>query len=141
VCEIDFTSKMSREKSGHVRDVETEKRIEATVTQIIRENFSFRFIEIENQSQRMGRQGLESRLIGTIAGCGGCRPSDGWLGCGSPKTKIRDSGLWLEHYLHATPISEDDKNMITDAVQRTIERLVAATSAKDNQHEQESAIW
>jgi hypothetical protein len=118
VWEIDFTSKASREKSGHLRDVQTEKQVEAEVTQLIRENFSFRFIEIENQSRRMGRRGLESHLIGTVARCGHCQPSGSWLGNHSPKREIRESGLWLVHHLHAESISEEERGMIAQAVQR-----------------------
>jgi hypothetical protein len=116
VWEIDFTSRLAREKSSQLRDIQIEKRIEEEVTQVIRENFSFRFIEMEKQLQRMGRQGLESRLIGTIAHCGLCGPSSTWLGRHSPRRKIQESGIWLVHYLNAQPISEQDRDVIHRAV-------------------------
>ena len=125
VWEIDFTSKACREKSGHLRDVQTEKRIEEEVTQLIREKFSFRFIEIENQSQRMGRHGLESRLIGTVAGCRRCWPSGGWLGSHSPKQQIRESGLRLVHHLQAEPISEEERDTVAQAVRKQAQAPVS----------------
>jgi hypothetical protein len=104
---IDFTTRASREKNGSRRDVEKEKQIEGDVTRILRERFTFRWIELEGQERRMGRQGLEAAFIGTLARCGECRPSSNWLGRLSPKPKIAQSGLWLEQHLQAPELAED----------------------------------
>jgi hypothetical protein len=77
------------------------------VTRILREWFVFRWIEVEGQKRRMGSQGLEAVLIGTLARCGECCPSANWLGRFSPKPKIAKSGLWLEHHLQAPEFTED----------------------------------
>ena len=62
------------------------------MTQVLREKFSFRFVEIADQKQRMGTTGLEAALIGTLASCGHCAASAKWLGKFSPKRQVRDSG-------------------------------------------------
>lgn len=77
------------------------------MTRILRERFTFRWIELEGQERRMGSQGLEAVLIGTLARCGECRPSSNWLGRFSPKPKIARSGLWLEQFLQAAELTED----------------------------------
>ncbi len=42
----------------------------------LRERFTFRWIGFEGQERRMGSQGLQAVLIGTLARCGKCRPTD-----------------------------------------------------------------
>ena len=107
IWNIDFTTQVTRERMGSRRDVEKEKQIEDSVTRILRERFTFRWIELKGQERRMGSQGLEAALIGTLAKCGECRPSSNWLGCFSPKPKIAQSGLWLEHHLQAAELTQD----------------------------------
>jgi hypothetical protein len=123
VWEIDFTTESSQDQFGHLRDIPLEKRIEKEITRIIREDFSFRFVLLADQKLRMGGSGLESRLIGTLARCGECRPSLGWLGRYSPKPAIRQSGLWLVHHLKAPPLSEDDRRSFLKAIKETEEWL------------------
>ncbi len=115
-----FTSTATRLAYGHLRDIDKEKRLETEVTRILREMFSFRYISIGGQERRMGGQGLEKALIGTIGRCQVCRPSSEWLGRHSPVKKIRESGLWLSHYLMASPITETDKQTIEEAISKTL---------------------
>ena len=121
VWEIDFTTKRSREEFGYKRDVEKEKKIESDITRILRENFCFRFIKFDSQEERMGKKGLESSLIGTVASCGLCRPSLSWLGKYSPNLKIKNSGLWLVQHLKNRGISENDEAVILNAIKNTKE--------------------
>jgi len=121
VWEIDFMTRGNRDSLGHKRDIDKEKRIESTITRILRERFSFRFIVIESQTERMGSKGLESSLIGTVASCRLCSPSDNWLGNISPKQQIKKSGLWLVQYLKANGINENDKGTIFNVTRRTKE--------------------
>jgi len=116
---IDFTPKKNREKFGHLRNIRKEKEIESEITRILRENFSFRFILLSSQRERMGSKGLESSLIGTIAHCQLCKPSNNWLGNYSPKARIRGSGLWQVQHLNADGINETDKEAILNAMIRT----------------------
>jgi len=108
VWSIDQMKPSARLASAGKRDVAKEREIERQVTRILRENFSFRCIELEGQERRMGTQGLESRFIGTAAVCDECRPSERWLGRCSPKPKIVDSGLWQEQHLTSPALSESE---------------------------------
>lgn len=119
VWKIDFTPRKTRDSKCHLRDISKEIAIEREVTQIIRQKFSFRFIEIADEMQRMGNQGLERALIGTLASCPQCGPSDGWLGRYSPDVRICETGLWLIQFLRAAPLSSAQKDMITAAIERS----------------------
>jgi len=121
--EIDFIYGKNRRLFGHLRDINKEKEIEIEITRMLRKNFSFRFIEMVCQKERMGKGGLESSLIGTISRCKVCRPSKNWLGNHSPKTKIRTSGLWLVQHLRTTEINRTDKKTISDAIRRQTSSL------------------
>jgi len=115
VWEIDFTIKKNRENFRHLRDIEKEIEIESEITIILRKNFSFRYLELGSQAERIGTAGLESSLIGTISHCKLCRPSNKWLGKDSPKKQIKESGLWLVQHLKANGINERDKKIISSA--------------------------
>ena len=120
VWEIDFTKRRNRVRYGHLRDVEKEEHIEALVTSVLRKRFSFTFIILDNQQERMGSNGLESCLIGTVAQCRECRPSDDWLGKDSPKEGIKAYGLWQVQHLRSEPIDDADKSTITEAIAHTL---------------------
>ena len=121
IWNVDLIPKKNREKYRHLRKIELEKEIEEQVTYILRNNFSFRFMVVENEDNRKGKKGLESTFIGTISHCKLCRPSSNWLGLFSPKIKIAESGLWLEQHLGAKGMNEDDKRMILNAIKETKE--------------------
>jgi hypothetical protein len=113
--ELDFTSKASRERFAHLRNIQKEMQVETEITQILRQSFSFRYIVVDEQRKRMGALGLEQHLIGTVAQCGECKSSEQWLGRYSPVPKIREGGLWLVQHLLAPPISRELMMMITAA--------------------------
>ncbi|MCX5814155.1 MAG: hypothetical protein NT178_16670 [Proteobacteria bacterium] len=116
--EKDFTKISNRDVFGHIRDIEKEKAIESKITEIVKNRFSFRFIQIDDEAARIGKDGLEKALIGTIAGCKCCNPSDNWLGNHSPVDKIRDSGLWLVQYLNSKEINETQKEVVRKAIRK-----------------------
>jgi hypothetical protein len=120
VWEMDFTTRELRERNRHLRDIRKEVAIEREVTRMLRENFSFRFIEVADQVHRMGSEGLERGLIGTLASCPHCEPSAEWLGNYSPKPKICQSGLWLIQHLRAAPLSPAQQSLIAGAIEKTI---------------------
>lgn len=129
IWEICFTHRTNRERYGHMRDVEKEKTIETQISMMLRENFAFCYIEIENQAERMGLGGLEARFIGTVSNCMSCRPSRTWLGSYSPKQKIRDSGLWLVQHLNSTPLSEIDLATLREATPQSRSSIPSAQSS------------
>jgi hypothetical protein len=105
--DIDFTERDARDKYRSRRDVEKEREVEREVTRILRERFTFRWIELEGEDQRLGSQGLEAALIGTFACCGECRPSAMWLGRFSPQRKIAQADLWQLQHLRAPGLTEE----------------------------------
>jgi hypothetical protein len=119
----------------HLRDIETERHIETEVTRILRRDFSFRFVAVEGEKNRMGSEGLEAALIGTLAHCGGCRPSEGWLGNHSPVTKIRDSGLWPFQHLSATGMTLEHRELLARAVETSIREESSEAAAKSPDHD------
>ena len=121
IWEIDFIKRSKRDEYRTLRNIPKEKEIELEITSIIRKNFSFRFLIVDKQAERIGSRGLESHLIGTVAYCELCKPSDNWLGRFSPKKKIIDHGLWLVQHLNATVINDDNKEFILDTIKKTKE--------------------
>ena len=119
IWEIDFTTVKKREELGDLRDIEKEKLIEEEVTKNLREKFWFRFIIIDDEKQRIGSEGLESLIIGTLAKCQKCKPSPGWLGNFSPKSQIRSSGLWVVQHLKSSELEDLDMKNIEELVKRT----------------------
>ena len=122
VWEKNLTERKMRDANRHLRDIGKEVTIERAVTQILRQEFSFKCIEISDETQRMGSQGLERALIGTLASCPRCSPSKEWLGRYSPKVRIRESGLWLIHHLTAASLSSAQMDLMTAAIERSAAR-------------------
>jgi hypothetical protein len=69
IWDIDFTTKEDLFKMNLLRNIEKEKQIESDITKTLHERFPFRFIPFQGQERRriIGKEGLESRLIGTVA--------------------------------------------------------------------------
>ena len=116
----DLIPKKNREKYSQLRNIQKEKEIENQVTTILRNNFSFKFIVVENESERMNSEGLERKLIGTISNCSLCKPSNNWLGQFSPKKEIRQSGLWLIQHLNSSSMSGGEKIIFEKSVNLTL---------------------
>lgn len=119
IWEIDYTTSAARRERGYLRDIAKERALEAEITSILRTTFSFRYLVVEDQAKRVGANGLESALIGTVAGCRECEPSSHWLGLYSPVAKIRASGMWLYQHVDATGIVEQHREGILSALADT----------------------
>jgi hypothetical protein len=119
VWEIDFTSNIKRANYSHLRNIEKEKTIESQITELIRKKFFFRFIPIEGQEKRMGKTGVESRLIGTVSSCKFCKPSDSWLGKFSTKLQINTGKLWLSQHLDSVGLIDSDKRDLQIAIENS----------------------
>jgi hypothetical protein len=114
--DLDFTTRATRDLYRHLRDIRKETEIESEVTRILRDTFTFRYIEILGEKDRMGGDGLEKALIGTLAQCGCCTSSPGWLGRHSPKPKISTGHLWLIQHLKAHPLTQQQLQAILAAI-------------------------
>lgn len=119
VWEIDFMKKDNRNKYAYLRDIQKEKEIEEEITDLLRNLFSFRFIVLGSENERMGSSGLESLLIGTLSQCSKCKPSKNWFGRYSPIDKIRKSGLWQVQHLNSPSIKDQETINITRAIKET----------------------
>ena len=109
VWDIDFTSLKKRQQNSHLRNIEKEKDVESQITDLLRKTFCFKFIPLDGQEQRIGKAGIESRLIGTVSNCKLCNPSRNWLGRYSPKPEINGGKLWLYQHLDSDGLTESDK--------------------------------
>jgi hypothetical protein len=67
----------------------------------------------------MGKTGIESRLIGTVASCKLCSPSKNWLGKYSPVPKTNSGKLWLFQHLNSIGMIDNDKRYLLEEVTRT----------------------
>lgn len=103
--EIDLTPRASREKHSGRIDMARQSSIEKAVTRYIQESFTFVVVAVGTAEERLR---LEAKLIGTVARCGDCGPSSGWLGRFSPVEKISRSGLWLVQGLDDEPLSDEE---------------------------------
>lgn len=92
-------------------DIAKDKRLQRRISEIIRETFSFRFIPAQG---KQGRIELEELCIGTLARCGSCRPSSGWLGLDSPISEIRQHGLWLIKGLRSPGFDSATRKLLED---------------------------
>jgi len=124
IWDIDFTYNDKRESSGHRRNIDKEKRLESEITAILRQTTSFRFIVVDDQDER---RELEKHMIGTVAQCAVCTPSENWMGRHSPKPKIAGGKLWQERQLTAGPIDLGDQEGILNAIGRT-KRWIAGSA-------------
>ena len=113
VWELDFTLRANKDRLARLRDVDKERRVERDISRLLTERFSFRAVVVGDPAERTH---LEKRLIGTLANCGSCIPSDNWLGRHSPKTKIREGNLWQVQHLGAEPLTPRDKEGILRAI-------------------------
>ena len=104
---LDLTTRASREKRKDLiaKYNNAGKCIEMRVSEYLRDNFSFCVFDVGDKKERLE---IEAKLISTISRCQECKPSDNWLGNRSPKTKIQQSGLWLEQGLYGTPFKSSE---------------------------------
>lgn len=103
--EIDLTTSGAKKRYGPTMDFARQAKIERQVTERIQEFFQFAVFGVEDKATRLK---LESMIISTISRCDECGPSQQWLGLHSPKSKIRESGLWLVNELYRSPLSESE---------------------------------
>ena len=109
--DFDLTSRKNRERYGTFVDKERQGQVENSVSEHITRNLSFCTIAVPNREVCLE---FERRGIATVSLCRSCCPSPGWLGSFSPKTRIRESGLWQEQHLYKEPLSLPDLRTLED---------------------------
>jgi hypothetical protein len=103
--EFDRTSSLARRSDAKQTDLNRLKSVEVEVSKVIRGNFSFAVLRVEEKEKRLQ---LESKIISTVSLCEECGPSNSWLGRHSPKERIRESGLWLVNELYKIPLTHHE---------------------------------
>jgi hypothetical protein len=112
VWELDRTSQTMRDKHSGI-DLGRQRAIERTVSEYIREHFSFAVVRVDEKAERLR---LEAKMISTVSLCDDCKPSGHWLGLSSPKEKIRKCGLWLVNELYKEPLSIGDLDRLRSGI-------------------------
>ena len=105
IWELDLTTRDQRKTNAHLIDRIFQQQLEKRISRYIRNNMSFSVIELNNKTERLR---LESRIVSTVSLCQKCKSSDDWLGRHSPKSRIRESGLWQVNELYKTPLNAED---------------------------------
>jgi len=112
--ELDITSKVDKEKNLKYIDFDFEQLIEQKISNYIQDNFSFCVFQVDNKEDRLF---WESKIIATIAQSG-IQPTPNWLGNYSPKSKIKQYGLWQIQQLMNPPLTLNEfeklKNIIVN---------------------------
>ncbi|MBF0565030.1 MAG: hypothetical protein HQK89_07300 [Nitrospirae bacterium] len=116
IWDVDLTLPNNRKKYKTDINIQTQETLEDEISKILREKFSFRYLLVNTEEERIN---LESSLIGTVAYNIICKPSQSWLGIASPLLKIKESGLWQTQHLKANPISKDEKISILESIKYT----------------------
>lgn len=94
------------------------KPVEKHVSELLKTNFYFRCIEVENHDLR---NSFEEKLVATISLCRVCKPSDGWLGKYAYSDKVKNSGLWNSNYIF------EQSKVLTDLELKTLKKLIYQT--------------
>jgi len=88
--------------------------IETAVTKALTERFQFRCLSLD--PEQCDRLAMEAKLISTFS-AGNTQFSGAWLGNHSPRSKIRNSGLWnSDHVFTEKFLTEEDIELLEVAV-------------------------
>jgi hypothetical protein len=113
--ELDITSKADKEKNLKYIDFDFEQIIEQKISDYIQNNFSFCVFQVDDKKDRLF---WESKIIATIAQSG-IKPTSNWLGKYSPKSKIKQYGLWQVQQLMNPPLTINEFATLKNIVIKT----------------------
>jgi hypothetical protein len=113
--ELPITSKADKEKNLKYIDFDFEQLIEQEISNYLQKKFSFCVFQVDNKEDRLF---WESKIIATIAQSG-IRPTSNWLGNYSPKSKIRQYGLWQIQQLMNPPLTLDEFEKLRNVIINT----------------------
>jgi hypothetical protein len=102
--DLPITSKVDKEKNLKYLDLDFEKGIEKEISNYIQSNFSFCVFKVDNKIDRLY---WESKIIATLAQSA-IIPSTNWLGNYSPKSKIKEYGLWQVQGINKPKLTRDE---------------------------------
>ena len=125
--DLDLTTRRARTAYAGRIDFNKQTHVESQVSEYIRDHFRFVVFEIAEKGRRIE---LESKIISTVSHCNVCGPSNTWLGGYSPKSKIREYGLWQEKELCKTPLSKDELLEL----KKSVTLGLSAPASSTNQH-------
>ncbi|MFQ5910477.1 MAG: hypothetical protein ACE5IJ_07125 [Thermoplasmata archaeon] len=92
--------------------------VEADVSDLLRSDFAFRVVSIEDMAFR---NLMERKLIGLLSACPACMPSREWLGRFAYGEKVRNSGLWNSSYVgESVSLSREGWCRFEEAVEETV---------------------
>ncbi|MCF8223728.1 MAG: hypothetical protein K9J25_11315 [Bacteroidales bacterium] len=114
IWELDTTSRVNKQKYGHLINRTFEQKIEKEISRYIQRNLSFTVFEVENKEERLI---LESRIISTLASFPGIHSSEKWLGQYSTKEKIRKYGLWQVNELLNKPLDNNEYHKLKEIIE------------------------
>ena len=112
--ETDLTTRAARNRLAGQIDFARLTQIEAEVSSVIRESFTFCVFRVDDREYRLE---LEERIIATVNQCLDFRPSTNWLGNYSPKNQIRERGLWLVQGLNGRRMRLQDLIYLERAIE------------------------
>jgi hypothetical protein len=102
IWNLDMTTRMSRDRHGHLIDHSKQDDIEKLVTKYIVENFRVVVLPSKGSTEACRSETLS---IGTVSNCSKCGPSSDWLGSFA-NPKIATSGLWQMKDLYGEGLSD-----------------------------------
>jgi len=113
IWELDTTSRIEKDKNGHLIDKLLEIELEKQISKYIQDNLSFTVFEVPDKNKRLF---WESRLISTLALSNEINISNNWLGKFSPKDKICKYGLWQVNELFNNPLDLSELEILSGQI-------------------------
>ncbi len=103
--EVDLTTRAARERHGGRVDQDRLQAVEQEVSAYLAGNLTFVVLPVERKADRVA---VERGLLSTVASCGGCHPSDRWLGRHHKTDTVRRMGLWNVQGLKGRPLAVEE---------------------------------
>lgn len=117
--EIDLTTNAARQRHTGLIDLNRLSQVEEEVSAVSKDFFTFCVFRVDDKHYRLE---LEERMIATINRCGSCNPSKTWLGNHSPKSQIKESGLWLLQGLNGPVMDTEDLEILEQTIKQVEQR-------------------
>jgi hypothetical protein len=100
------------------QDAPTFPEVEAQVSKVLRENFTFVCFRADDRHERLS---LERGLISLLAQTPLALPSPGWLGHDAAASEIRLGGLWNTQHVCSAPLAQHEILRVEELVRASLE--------------------